>query len=429
MYSKCYLLIKRTIYKSLEQHLKAKPITVIIGPRQVGKTTLARMLESFLKEQGRFTLFFNLDIEEDQRYFASQQLLLQKIQLEAGKQPVTVFIDEVQRKKNAGLFLKGLYDQQLPIKFVVTGSGSLELKATVSESLAGRKRVFEIRPISFYEFFHHKTDYRYQQKETDYFELEGTTSALALLHEYLSFGGYPDVILANTIEEKKQTITELFTSYVDKDLRSLLNIQHPSSFVLLLRLIADRAGKTINFSGLANEVNLSVATLRKYLYYAEETFIIKRLNPYFNHVGKELTKSPQYYFSDIGLRNYSALQFELLDAHHPACGFVFQHFVFQQLEILCKKEGWILNFWRSRDQAEVDFVMNKINTVIPVEVKFKSLKSAKLTASLHSFIKKYKPQKVIIINLTLQHTFNIKNVEISVIPWWKLLQPNPIEGK
>ena len=414
-------MIKRTIYKSLQEHLKAKPITVIIGPRQVGKTTLAKQLESFLKQQEQPTLFFNLDIEKDRHYFTSQQRLMQKIQLEAGNQPVTVFIDEVQRKKNAGVFLKGLYDQQLPIKFVVTGSGSLELKASVSESLAGRKRVFEIHPISFFEFFHYRTAYRYEQKEKDYFEVEGATSALNLLHEYLSFGGYPEVILADTIEEKKQTITELFTSYVDKDLRSLLNIQHPSAFILLLRLVADRAGKTINFSGLANDVNLSVATLRKYLYYAEETFIVKRLNPYFNNVGKELTKSPQYYFNDIGLRNYSAAQFELLDPHHPAYGFVFQHFVFQQLEVLCKKEGWILHFWRSRDQAEVDFVINKINTVIPIEVKFKSLKSPKLTASVHSFIKKYKPQKVIIINLTLQHTFNRGDVKISFIPWWKLL--------
>lgn len=424
MANKSQILIKRAIYQTLEDHLSSKAITVIIGPRQVGKTTLAKKLQAFLKDQGRPTLFFNLDIEDDQRYFTSQEVLLQKIRLEAGSEHVTVFIDELQRKKNAGLFLKGLFDQALPIKFVVTGSGSLELRANVSESLAGRKRVFEIHPVSFIEYFHYRTNYRYEQKEKAYFELEGTGAGFGLLQEYLSFGGYPNVILAETIEEKKLTIAELFTAYLDKDIRGLLNIQHDAAFVLLFRLIADRAGKPVNFSGLANEVNLSVATLVKYLHYAEETYIVKRLNPFFNNIGKELTKSPQYYFNDIGLRNYSAAQFDLLHSHHPAYGFIFQHYVFQQLELLCKKEGWILNFWRSRDHAEVDFVINRINDIVPIEVKFKSLKSPQLTASIHSFINKYQPAKVIVINLSLHQTLIVEGTELVFLPWWYLLLPD-----
>lgn len=401
--------------------MAAKAITVIIGPRQVGKTTLARQLQSSLKEQGRATLFFNLDIEEDQRYFVSQEVLLQKIRLEAGTEHVTVFIDELQRKQNAGLFLKGLYDQDLPVKFVVTGSGSLELRANVSESLAGRKRVFEIRPVSFLEFFHYRTESRYLQKERAYFELEGTSAGFGLLQEYLSFGGYPSVILAETIAEKKQVIAELFTSYVEKDIRGLLNIQRSDSFALMFRLLADRSGKTINFSGLANEVNLSVATLAKYLHYAEETYMIKRLNPFFNNIGKELTKSPQYYFNDVGLRNYSAAQFDLLHAHHPAYGFVFQHFVFQQLERRCQQEGWMLHFWRTREHAEVDFVIHRIRDVIPIEVKFKSLSSPLLTASIHSFVQKYKPARVIVVNLTLSHTVSVEHTQVVFMPWWHLL--------
>ncbi len=414
-------MIKRAIYQALQNHLGSKAITVIIGPRQVGKTTLAKKLQSFLKEEGKATLFFNLDIEEDRRYFTSQEALLQKIRLEVGSEHATVFIDELQRKENAGIFLKGLYDQELPLKFVVTGSGSLELRANVSESLAGRKRVFEIHPVSFIEYFHYKTAYRYEQKEQAYFALEGRKAGFGLLQEYLSFGGYPNVILAETISEKKLTIAELFTAYIDKDIKGLLNVQHTTAFALLFRLIADRAGKTINFSGLANEVNVAVGTLTRYLHYAEETYMLKRLNPFFNNVGKELTKSPQYYFNDIGLRNYSAAQFDLLHIHHPACGFVFQHFVFQQLELLCKKEGWMLHFWRSRDQAEVDFVIHKVNSIVAIEVKFKSLKSSQLTASMHSFIKKYQPARAIVINLSLQESRTAEDCEIVFMPWWNLL--------
>lgn len=414
-------MIKRAIYPALVDQLKAKTITVIIGPRQVGKTTLARALQASLKDQERPTLFFNLDFEDDRVFFNSQRAFLQKIKLEVGDQPAVVFIDELQRKENAGLFLKGLYDQQLPIKFIVTGSGSLELRASVSESLAGRKRVFEIRPISFSEFFHYRTDYRYEAKEAAYFELEGSRSGWSLLLEYLSFGGYPEVIMAPTIQEKKRVMAELFSAYVDKDIKGLLNIQHDQAFVLLFRLLADRAGKPINFSGLANEVNLAVATLKKYLYYMEATFMVKRLTPYFNNIGKELTKSPQYYFNDVGLRNYSAGQFELLQPLHSAYGFIFQHFVFQQLEALCETEGWLLQFWRSRDGAAVDFVVNSINSLIAVEVKFKSLKSAKLTTSLEHFIRKYQPARVVVVNLTLKEALVVNDTPVLFIPWWELL--------
>ena len=151
-------MIERTIYPELLAHLAAKEITVLIGARQVGKTTLTKKLKAAADRDGVRTLYLNLDITTDARYLDTQAMLLQKIRLEFGTEYGIVFIDEIQRRKNAGRFLKGLYDQDLPIKFVVTGSGSLELKAAVAESLVGRKRVFPIHPLSFVEFFHHKTD-------------------------------------------------------------------------------------------------------------------------------------------------------------------------------------------------------------------------------------------------------------------------------
>ncbi|MFH1573494.1 MAG: AAA family ATPase, partial [Acidobacteriota bacterium] len=114
---------------------------MLVGPRQSGKTTILKQLDAQLRAGGRNTLWLNLDVEDDFRHLASQGALIQKIRLELGSGGV-VFMDEIQRKENAGLFLKGLYDQGLPWKFVVSGSGSIELKEKISESLAGRKRVF-----------------------------------------------------------------------------------------------------------------------------------------------------------------------------------------------------------------------------------------------------------------------------------------------
>src|SRR3989344_4067836 len=142
-------MIKRQIMMELEKHLATKEITLIVGPRQAGKTTLLLLLKESLEKRGAKTLLFNMDIENDQRHFINQEALVSKIKLEFGSDSGTVFIDEIQRKADAGLFLKGLYDMRLPYKFVVTGSGSLELKEKIHESLAGRKLIFELGTLTF----------------------------------------------------------------------------------------------------------------------------------------------------------------------------------------------------------------------------------------------------------------------------------------
>ena len=118
-------MIKRTLFPKLVKHLKEKEITFIVGPRQCGKTTVMLWLKDYLEKKKYKTLFLNLDVEADNNYFNSQSFLIKKIQLEFGKDKGYIFIDEIQRKENAGLFLKGIYDLNLPYKFIVSGSGIL----------------------------------------------------------------------------------------------------------------------------------------------------------------------------------------------------------------------------------------------------------------------------------------------------------------
>ncbi len=117
--------------------------------------------------------------------------------------------------ENAGLFLKGVYDRDLPYKFNLSGSGSLELKEKIHESLAGRKRIFEVNPVGFFEFVNFKTDYRYENKLNDFFGIEKKQSMI-FLDEYLNFGGYPRVILEARLDEKNKTIGDIFRSCVEK---------------------------------------------------------------------------------------------------------------------------------------------------------------------------------------------------------------------
>ena len=137
-------MIKRKLFEKIKEHIiNQKEITFIVGPRQSGKTTLMLLLKKHIEEKGGRTLFLNLDIETHKEFVTSQEKLIRKIELEIGKNKGFVFIDEIQRKENAGLFLKGIYDLNLPWKFIVSGSGSVDLKEKIKESLAGRKRKYK----------------------------------------------------------------------------------------------------------------------------------------------------------------------------------------------------------------------------------------------------------------------------------------------
>ena len=243
--------IKRKLLDELKKSLFQKEISLIIGPRQVGKTTLMLQLRKYLEEKGEKVLYFNLDIERDKYYFTSQETLLKKINLEIGKSKGYIFIDEIQRKENAGLFLKGLYDSNLPYKFIVSGSGSLELNEKVHESLSGRKIVFELNPVSFSEFVNFRTGYKYENKLFDFFNLE-TNKTREFLKEYLMFGGYPRIVIEEVALEKRRIIDEIFNSYLIKDISYLLNVKKTDVFSSLIKILADQAGNLINVSELSS---------------------------------------------------------------------------------------------------------------------------------------------------------------------------------
>lgn len=179
------LTIQRAILEELRRDIRREEIAFLIGPRQAGKTTIMKIVQGELEAAGERTLFLSLDFDSDRVYFESQQNLLKKIRLEFGDSPGFVFIDEIQRREDAGFFLKGLQDLGLPYKFIVSGSGSVDLKAKIKESMVGRKRVYEVYPLSLTEFVNFRTGYRYADRLPDFFALETARSA-DLLAEYLN---------------------------------------------------------------------------------------------------------------------------------------------------------------------------------------------------------------------------------------------------
>jgi predicted AAA+ superfamily ATPase len=387
--------IRRDCLNNLQAHLKQKEITLITGPRQVGKTTLMKELMLEVQRSGGKTLFLDLDFEPDKRHMESQTALIDRIRLEFGDQPGTLFIDEIQRKKDAGVFLKGIYDRDLPLKMVVSGSGSLELKENIHESLFGRKRVFEVMPVSFSELAGFRTDYRYDDRLDEYFRLE-PAAYHSLIEEFLNYGGYPRVVLESTHAERMAQMNEIFTSYLYRDILVLIGQAHQDTFSRWLRFLAAHNGRMVDFSTMARETGITVATVRKYLWYAEKTGILKTITPWFANKVKEITKTPVHYFTDLGFRNFLTGEFGSASGKSDA-GFQFQNMVFLQLHSMLNGTTSSIHFWRTTDGAEVDFVIDYRTSILPVEVKYTIQATPVITRSFRSFIDKYQPPEAWVV--------------------------------
>ncbi|EKD62129.1 MAG: hypothetical protein ACD_52C00294G0001 [uncultured bacterium] len=411
------MVIKRYILKQLIEHLRNTEISLITGPRQAGKTTLMLELKKNLDRKGERTLFLSLDREIDKIFFESQVNLIARIESEMGKRRGFVFLDEIQRKENAGIYLKGIFDMNLPYKFIVSGSGSLELKEKIHESLAGRKRVFELKTLSFEEFVNFKTEYKYEDRIINYLSID-TISTQQFLQEYLNYGGYPKVVLAETLNEKFETINEIFQSYLDKDISYLLGIKKSKDFNNLVRLLASQIGNLANLSEISNTLGINVRTVKNYIYYLEKTFTLDEILPFFRNIRSEITKTPTYYFTDLGLRNMATRSFGQIELNQNI-GFLFQNFVYRLLTDLPRSVFSRPRYWRTKHGSEIDFIIEKGLESVPVDVKYKQIKKPELTRSMRSFIEKYSPKNAFVVNLFFEETIKIQKTKVHFVPFYK----------
>lgn len=413
-------MIKRHLYPSLVKHLSKKEISLITGPRQSGKTTLMLLLKTELDQKKEPALFLNFDVEWDRAHLISQAALIRKLELDLGKKGGFVFVDEIQRKEDAGRFLKGLYDLRLPYKFIVSGSGSLELKEKIHESLVGRKQLFELTTLSLEEFVDFRTGYKYSGNLPAFFDIE-REKAHQLLSEYMNFGGYPRVVLAEKGDEKVEAIDEIYRSVLERDVAYLLKVEKTEAFGNLIKVLAGQVGNLINYKELSSTLGISFPTLKKYLWYGQKVFLFDLVTPYSRNLRKEISQSPVVYFKDLGMRNYPLGLFGNLGSPSEF-GFVFQNFVYQTLTTPAPRGSSHVHFWRTKDKAEVDFVVEKGKRLIPVEVKYKALKEMEIPRSLIHFCERYAPEEAYIVNLSLKRKKRVGKTDIVAIPYWELLQ-------
>jgi len=407
-------MIKREILPAIIDHLSEKEATIIIGPRQVGKTTILDQIEKYLLQEQKVSsnnIFrFNLDVVTDRTLFNSQEDVITFIKSRKKEgEKIFFFIDEVQRIENAGSFIKGVYDLNLGIKFILTGSSSLEIKAKIHESLTGRKKVFQVFPLTINEYLRYIDPelFRVIRDGNDVLDFD-LAKLMKVVSDFSVFGGYPRVVLETNTNKKIAILEELYTSYLDKDIVGFLKIKKIDSFNKLISLLSVQVGSLLNNNKLATEVGIEVKTLNEYLNILENTFVISLIRPFFTNSKKELVKSPKIYFVDNGLRNFALTKFSDLKSRDDK-GAIFENAVATELVKNVKTPNTI-HYWRTDQKAEMDFILRTgSGELIAIEVKAKNMEKVMLSRSYYSFLNKYSPKQAFLINFNLRKKAEIKN--------------------
>ena len=384
---------KRIIYDKILAQRDTKKASIIIGPRQVGKTTILKELY-----QNLGGLFFDVDVFTDYDRVSTYEKLLATLKVNGYREnqgnTFFVFLDEFQRYSDLSRVIKSVYDHHDNIKIYATGSSSLEIKSSILESLAGRKIITPIYPLDFEEFlyFKEREDLIRQIRRLnglesdDYFSL--VPGARALLDEFLIFGGYPEVVLALTPEAKQDALRSIFDLYIKKDFVEYARAEKLRNASQLMRLLAANNGQPANYAKYAAASELNMETVKKYLSILEETFIVVSLRPYFTNKNKEITKMPKVYFLDNGVRNYFGGGFSDIQSRSDA-GFLFEGFIISEL-VKKRVDVSAIKYYRSKTGEEVDIILDRTNKpLLPIEIKLKKSIGARDVSSVKRFVRKH----------------------------------------
>ncbi|MFH1661873.1 MAG: ATP-binding protein [bacterium] len=416
--------VKRSLFDKVSKHLDNKEITLIIGPRQVGKTVLLKQLQKYLiisKKIGpELILYFNLDIIQDRELFQNQTEFIEYIKQKSSNKKIYILIDEAQKVKDAGVFFKGVYDSDLPVKLILTGSSALEIKSKVYESLTGRKRIFHLLPFSFLEILKYKNTELYNLifKKKEIFDYD-KKKILKIFLNYCIFGGYPQVVLTQNHEEKQEFLREIFNSYVEKDIVGFLKIENESNFIKLVKLLSAQIGSLVNITELSALINTDKDTVVRYLSNLNKTFIIYNLKPFYVNSRQEVIKASKIYFIDNGIRNIGLENLTKPFIERQDKGNLLENIILKELLILKYAKNFNLKFWRSKQKAEVDFIIEQGLTIVPIEIK-SNLTSNKVESSLLGFITRHNPKKALVINLGYKGKRMINKTEIFFIYPWEI---------
>ena len=346
--------IERDVTSHLQKLMRSYPVVTICGPRQSGKTTLARHL------------YPEYDYVSLENYNERQRFYDDPVGFLALHAAPCIF-DEVQNTPELLSYLQGIVDENdAPGMYILTGSVQMELQEKVTQSLAGRTGFVDLLPLSLHE-------------------LQSAGIALSR-DEYMLQGGLPRVHVQKI--DPVNAYSDYFRSYVERDIRQLVNIRNLSEFELFVRLLAARVGQVVNLSSMAGEVGVSSTTLREWLTLLEASYIVFTLHPYYKNFGKRLTKSPKVYFTEPGLvTSLLGIETPAQMGRDPLVGNMFENLVV--LEALKSRfnagRRSNLYFFRDTKGFEIDLILDEQRQPLPVEIKSTHTYDLNLTKNLRQF--------------------------------------------
>ncbi|KPJ48357.1 hypothetical protein AMJ40_07640 [candidate division TA06 bacterium DG_26] len=361
------MIKERDLFGRVEPYVKSSEAIVITGMRRTGKTTSLNYLFDRIDSENK--LMLDLENPLNRRYFEVENYERIKSSFEVLGIDFTrssyIFLDEIQFVNNLPSVVKYFIDHY-GVKFFMTGSASFYLKNLFTESLAGRKYVFEVFPLSFREFLIFKDislkiPASSQDITQPIFEMISP-----LYEEYLHFGGFPGVVLKPDVEEKKKALDEIFTSFFQLEVTQVGNFRRNEVVRDLILLLLARIGSKLDIQKLSRELGVSRPTLYGYISFLEGTYFISTVKPLSRRRNAELRKMPKVYVCDSGLANHVARVSE---------GRLFENTLFQSLRTKGK-----VNYYQRKSGVEIDFILNgekayevKVNPTQPEVRRLKSL--------------------------------------------------------
>ncbi len=345
----CYntYMISRTLESILYQRLTTiHKAIILLGARQVGKTTLLQNLQKRLITEGKNVRFLNCDLEEERQAInTTSRTLLDRLVNDMD----AIFIDEIQRLDNPGLTLKILVDLYPQLMILVTGSSSYDLRNQLNDALTGRYIDFLLHPLSFLEVIENSPG--------------GKDPALlrpiadVLLPDVLRFGLYPEIFLEPNPATKQLLLSKIVESYLFKDILAYQRIRYSQAIIDLARALAYQIGSEVNENELARRLKIDRKTILSYIEILEKAFVVKRIHPFSRNPRREIGKQSKLYFIDLGIRNALINDFNDLEVRTDV-GAIWENFLIVERWKLFSNQGKTIQsrFWRSYSGAEVDYI-------------------------------------------------------------------------
>ena len=354
-------MISRDLSQELLQQLKEFPVVTLLGPRQAGKTTLARGLFKNYAYVSLETPDVMAFAKEDPRGFLAQY-------------PDETIFDEIQRAPHLISYLQSIVDESGKTgQFVLTGSHQLELRAAITQSLAGRTGILNLLPFSITE-------------------LEAANIVFDKFEEYIFTGFLPRVYDQN--QRPNTAYANYYQTYIERDVRQIIQLKDASLFDKFMRLLAGRTGQIMNYQSLASDVGVDGKTIKEWLSILEASFVVFKLLPYFENFGKRVIKSPKYYFMDTGLLSY-LLGIEKPEqvTRDPLVGQLFENMIILEALKTRYNLGQVPNlyFYRDSHGNEIDLLYASGRDLVGIEVKSSSTFTPHFKKSLLQFSEKQQP--------------------------------------